>query len=97
MRPVDDYLTAVLKEIATVTATAPQGLKMERLHLGGGTPTLLTGAQMERLLGAVHAAFGATRTFPNGVWAAPASACKTLTPKCKTPSVGYNRWKKPNG
>jgi len=63
MRPVDDYLTAVLKEIATVAATAPQGLKMERLHLGGGTPTLLTGAQMARLLGAVHAAFGATRTF----------------------------------
>ncbi len=74
MRPVDDYISAVLEEMAMVSALVPKGLRMERLHLGGGTPTLLTSHQMGRLLSAVHELFSPTQTFEFSVEIDPTDA-----------------------
>lgn len=74
MRPVDDYLSTVLKEISTVSGIVPAGLQMERLHLGGGTPTLLSGRQMRRLLQGFHDAFRPTGTFEFSVEIDPTDA-----------------------
>lgn len=53
--PVDAYVTTLITEITEFAAKLPHGVQMSRLHLGGGTPTLLSDAQMEKLLGALYA------------------------------------------
>ncbi|HWR98682.1 MAG TPA: coproporphyrinogen-III oxidase family protein, partial [Candidatus Methanoperedens sp.] len=51
---VEPYLDALLREIQG----CPQaGRRVETLFFGGGTPSLLSGAQLARLLGAVRAVF----------------------------------------
>lgn len=39
--PVEHYLKSVRKELEILRVTRPKGLKMGRLHWGGGTPTIL--------------------------------------------------------
>ena len=78
LKPVDDYLTDVIAEIRTVAARVPEGLKMARLHLGGGTPTLLTARQMNRLLDATFGAFGPTDDFEFSVEIDPTEADKAV-------------------
>ena len=41
MRPVDAYVEVLMREIEAVRATLPASVRMSRLHLGGGTPTIL--------------------------------------------------------
>ncbi|MBD1371138.1 oxygen-independent coproporphyrinogen III oxidase [Hazenella sp. IB182357] len=48
-QPVDDYLTALEKEMKMITKEVPPG-QIEAIFIGGGTPTVLTPTQMERLL-----------------------------------------------
>jgi len=55
LSPVDAYMDRLLVEIETVARDhLPRGIKMGRLHLGGGTPTLLSGPMMDRLLTHIH-------------------------------------------
>ncbi|OUM96233.1 MAG: coproporphyrinogen III oxidase [Thermobacillus sp. ZCTH02-B1] len=52
-QPVDAYLEALEREMErTVEALPPE--KIDTVFVGGGTPTVLTPAQMARLLGAVR-------------------------------------------
>ena len=64
-RPVEDYLDRLEVEIARTMALAPDRMSLGALHLGGGTPSLLTPDQIARLFAALAAAFdwapGATR------------------------------------
>ncbi len=53
LRPVDAYVDILRQEIAQVRAALPQSVRMSRLHLGGGTPTILSPETMEALLGTV--------------------------------------------
>lgn len=55
--PVEAYIATLIDEITAVADQLPGDIRMKRLHLGGGTPTLLTGEQMERLLTALHTSF----------------------------------------
>ena len=55
--PIDGYIDDVIREIGTVSASIPGRPKMARLHLGGGTPTLLSPEQMARLLQAIYKCF----------------------------------------
>lgn len=48
-QPVDDYLEALAREMAQTVEEIPPG-KIETIFIGGGTPTVLTPRQMERLL-----------------------------------------------
>jgi oxygen-independent coproporphyrinogen-3 oxidase len=47
--PIIAYLASLKQEITNLSALLPKGVKLARLHWGGGTPTLLTPAQMTDL------------------------------------------------
>jgi len=50
MRPVEAYVKYLRREIRAVRAVMGTGIKMSRLHLGGGTPTILSAHTMADLL-----------------------------------------------
>ncbi len=56
LAPVLHYLDAVEQELALVKATLPAGVRMGRLHWGGGTPTILPPPLIHRLAQAIMAA-----------------------------------------
>ncbi len=51
--PVSAYVDVLLKEIAMFKATRPEGLKLGRLHFGGGSPTILTPELIDKLMAAI--------------------------------------------
>jgi len=72
--PVENYLTHLVNEIEWAAALIPKDVKMARLHLGGGTPTLLNPAQMHWLLNALHKAFPKSADFEFSVEIDPTEA-----------------------
>ena len=56
LSPVEDYLGTLEREIARVASLLPAGVRMGRLHWGGGTPTILPPAMIRRLARALKAA-----------------------------------------
>lgn len=57
LRPVADYVATLCREVRTIRSRLPKGVKLSRLHLGGGTPTILDAPLMDRLLDTVLDAF----------------------------------------
>jgi len=55
--PVDRYLDHLEEEIAMVRAKLPARLQVSALHLGGGTPTLLSPDRLDRLAAMIAASF----------------------------------------
>jgi oxygen-independent coproporphyrinogen III oxidase len=55
--PVDSYLLALKAEIAAVARQLPGGVRVSRIHFGGGSPDILTPAQIAELFGALRSAF----------------------------------------
>ena len=54
-----DYLNILLADIAAGGALVSEGgLRPRALYVGGGTPTVLSAAQLEELLGAIFEAYG---------------------------------------
>ncbi len=51
--PVAHYIEVLLKEIAMFKETRPEGLKLGRLHFGGGSPTILTPELIDKLMAAI--------------------------------------------
>ncbi|MGH1367727.1 MAG: oxygen-independent coproporphyrinogen III oxidase [Maritimibacter sp.] len=51
--PVEAYVQTVKRELALVKAQLPEGVTIEHLHWGGGTPTLLEPAMISELASAV--------------------------------------------
>jgi len=51
--PVLAYLQTLLAELKLLKAKLPEGVRLSRLHWGGGTPTLLTPPMMSELAGAI--------------------------------------------
>ena len=47
--PVEAYVDTLIKEIQALKRHLPQDVRAERVHWGGGTPTLLPPQQMRRL------------------------------------------------
>lgn len=52
-QPVDDYIDAVLKEMAMMFEKYPNP-KAETFYIGGGTPTALSAKQLDRLLAGIE-------------------------------------------
>lgn len=52
--PVIAYLETLKTEIAMLGAQLPRGVRLSRLHWGGGTPTLLQPGMIEDLVGAIR-------------------------------------------
>lgn len=55
--PVSAYLGALVKEIQTVGTLVPSDSTVTQIHWGGGSPTLLTPDDIDRLSAATRAAF----------------------------------------
>ncbi|MBP6677590.1 MAG: oxygen-independent coproporphyrinogen III oxidase [Paracoccus sp.] len=55
--PVRAYAEVLLTELAMLRKTLAPGVKLSRLHWGGGTPTLMPADMMRRVAGAVLDAF----------------------------------------
>ena len=58
--PVSAYVDTLIAEIHTVRAAMPEGVQAQRIHWGGGTPTLLSPQDITRLGAAVAEAFPQT-------------------------------------
>jgi len=56
-RPVAEYLAGLKKEIAAVAALTEPGCKVRHVHWGGGSPTILNGADLRALADALRSAF----------------------------------------
>jgi len=74
LSPVEAYVEVLLLEIDAYRAALPTGIKMRRLHLGGGTPTLLSADLMQRLLDRIFACFAQTDDFEFSVEIDPTEA-----------------------
>ncbi len=63
--PVRAYLETLKAELAMLGGILPKGVKLSRLHWGGGTPTLLSPDMIAALAGAIKAVapFGAETEF----------------------------------
>ncbi len=78
LRPVDAYVEILKQELKTVAKTLPSGVKMDRLHLGGGTPTILSPKTMRGLLNDVFGTFQTTSSFEFSVEIDPTEAAPEL-------------------
>lgn len=78
MRPVRAYVAVLKKEIEAVRRALPDGVRMGRLHLGGGTPTILPPETMAELLDALFAAFPLGEGFEFSVEIDPTEASEAL-------------------
>jgi oxygen-independent coproporphyrinogen III oxidase len=56
LAPVESYIAALETELALVARHLPPGVRMGRMHWGGGTPTILPPFLIARLADAVRAA-----------------------------------------
>ncbi len=55
--PVESYVAALEAEIAQVAALLPQDARVGHVHFGGGSPDILSPAQIDRLFRALRAGF----------------------------------------
>lgn len=55
LSPVESYLGTLEAELALLAQTLPDGVRMGRLHWGGGTPTILPPHMIHRLAQAIKA------------------------------------------
>ena len=74
LSPVAAYVEDLLLELEAYRTALPDGIKMRRLHLGGGTPTLLSAELMKDLLDRIFGCFGQTADFEFSVEIDPTEA-----------------------
>ena len=74
LSPVEAYVEVLLLEIEAYRKALPGRTKLRRLHLGGGTPTLLSADLMQRLLDRLFDTFGQTDDFEFSVEIDPTEA-----------------------
>lgn len=55
--PLDSFLDHLAREVALVSALMPGGVPVSALHLGGGTPTLLSPDRLDRLAAMLREGF----------------------------------------
>lgn len=72
--PLDAYIGSLTKELKAVSKLIKMMPPMARLHLGGGTPTLLNVQQMESLLKLIFTIFPITKNFEFSVEIDPTEA-----------------------
>ena len=63
LAPVEAYIGTLEKELALLRDVLPNGLRMGRMHWGGGTPTILPPDLIERLAKAVKAVIPPTEDW----------------------------------
>ena len=79
---VPAYVDAVLTE-----ARSHAGMSFETLYLGGGTPSLLGAANLERLIRGLKDVFDLSRLVEATIEVNPESASGGLAPECNGPGL----------
>ncbi|MCW7537783.1 oxygen-independent coproporphyrinogen III oxidase [Aquabacterium sp. A7-Y] len=84
-----DYLDALEAEIALHVGVLGSGQAVSQLHLGGGTPTFLSDAELQRLMDGLRRAF---RLAPGGEYSIEVDP-RTVTPErlAHLRALGFNR------
>ena len=84
-----EYLDALETEIDLVVAQARAGQPVSQLHFGGGSPTFLSDAELQRVVGSLRRAFHIDECTEMSIEVDP----RTVTPErlahCRT--LGFNR------
>lgn len=78
LRPVDAYVENLLEELRLVRSKMRPNIALTRLHLGGGTPTILSPQTMQRLLTRIFDAFDKADDFEFSVEIDPTEASDAL-------------------
>jgi oxygen-independent coproporphyrinogen-3 oxidase len=78
LRPVDAYVEYLKQELTKVRTALPDLVKINRLHLGGGTPTILSPETMKSLLTSVFDRFDVEKEFEFSVEIDPTEASEAL-------------------
>jgi len=78
LRPVEAYVEVLRSEVARVAAALPPGTGISRLHLGGGTPTLLPAPTMALLVSDIFDRFPRSADFEFSVEVDPTEAAPEL-------------------
>ena len=78
LRPVEDYVNVLTREIEAVSSRLETPRRMVRLHLGGGTPTLLSRRAMNTLLTTIFDRFFPTNDFEFSVEIDPTEASDSI-------------------
>ena len=83
------YLDALEAELALVVASLGAGAPVSQLHLGGGSPTFLSDAELARLMAAIGAMFRLTPDSEVSIEVDP----RTVTPQrlAHLRGLGFNR------
>ena len=83
------YLDALEAELALVVASLGSGRPVSQLHLGGGSPTFLSDAELTRLMNALGGAFPLTPDSEVSIEVDP----RTVTPErlAHFRKIGFNR------
>ncbi|WP_108662837.1 oxygen-independent coproporphyrinogen III oxidase [Acuticoccus kandeliae] len=55
--PVEDYVDTLIAEVDSLAAALPARMRVAHIHWGGGTPTVLAGAELARVMERVRARF----------------------------------------
>jgi len=78
LRPVDAYVEFIKRELIKVRESLPEKVNISRLHLGGGTPTILSPVTMQSLLKTVFDEFKVGPEFEFSVEIDPTEASDEL-------------------
>lgn len=78
LRPVNAYVKVLIREIEVLRKSLANGVTMSRLHLGGGTPTILSKSVMDTFLEAIFAHFQTSSDFEFSVEIDPTEAAPEL-------------------
>lgn len=78
MRPVEAYIDTLMTELDRVRDLLPHKVSLSRLHLGGGTPTILSPETMTKLLTRVFDRFATAEGFEFSVEIDPTEASPEL-------------------
>ena len=74
LRPVAAYVDTLIQEVQALSTHLPTGVALSRLHLGGGTPTLLDARLMDRLIQSLFDHFPTAADFEFSVEIDPTEA-----------------------
>ncbi len=89
LSPVEHYIGVLEREIEMLAQTLPAGIRMGRLHWGGGTPTILPPPLINRLTRALK-----TAVLPTGDWEFSVEIDPTMVDRAKIDALaaeGMNR------
>jgi len=86
---IPEYVEALIREIGSVAAAAPERLAVQTIFFGGGTPSLLTPAQFEKIFSVVKNSFDLQPALEASLEANPGTVSAEALRELRR--LGFNR------